>query len=41
MPLTKKQKEDAVEVLANEIGEHSVILLSDFTGMSVETMRRP
>jgi len=37
MPLTKKQKETAVEVLASEIGEHSVILLSDFTGMSVET----
>jgi large subunit ribosomal protein L10 len=37
MPLTKKQKEAAVEVLAAEIGGHSVVLLSDFTGMSVET----
>lgn len=37
MPLTKKQKESAVEALADEIGRHSVILLSDFTGMSVET----
>jgi large subunit ribosomal protein L10 len=37
MPLTKKQKEDQVEALVNEIGKHSVVLLSDFTGMSVET----
>lgn len=37
MPLTKKQKEIAVEALVNEIGDHSVVLLSDFTGMDVET----
>jgi large subunit ribosomal protein L10 len=37
MPLTKKQKEDAVEELVREIQEHSVILLSDFSGLNVET----
>jgi large subunit ribosomal protein L10 len=37
MPLTKKQKEDAVEELASEIRDHSIVLLSDFTGMNVET----
>jgi large subunit ribosomal protein L10 len=35
--MTRKQKEDEVEALANEIGDHTVVLLSDFTGMSVET----
>ncbi len=37
MPLTKEQKEAAVDALASEIGEHSIVLLSDFTGMNVET----
>lgn len=37
MPLTRKQKEDAVDALVSEIEEHSVVLLSDFTGMNVET----
>jgi large subunit ribosomal protein L10 len=35
--MTRKQKEDAVETLAKEIGQHTVVLLSDFTGMNVET----
>jgi len=37
MPLTRKQKEDAVDALANEFKDHTVLLLSDFTGMNVET----
>jgi large subunit ribosomal protein L10 len=37
MPRTRKQKEDAVDALLSEIEEHSVVLLSDFTGMNVET----
>jgi large subunit ribosomal protein L10 len=37
MPLTKKQKEAAVDELARAIEAHSVILLSDFTGLNVET----
>jgi large subunit ribosomal protein L10 len=37
MPLTKKQKEAAIDELVREIQEHSVILLSDFTGLNVET----
>lgn len=37
MPRTRKQKEEAVDALATEIGGHSIVLLSDFTGMNVET----
>lgn len=37
MPLTREQKEAAVDELASEIEEHTTVLLSDFTGMNVET----
>ena len=37
MPRTRKEKEAAVDALLSEIEEHSVVLLSDFTGMNVET----
>jgi large subunit ribosomal protein L10 len=35
--MTRKQKEDAIEALAAEIQDHTVLLLSDFTGLDVET----
>jgi large subunit ribosomal protein L10 len=35
--MQRKQKEAAVEELAGELGKHSIIYLSDFTGMDVET----
>ena len=37
MPRTREQKEAAVDALVTEIEEHSIVLLSDFTGMNVET----
>jgi large subunit ribosomal protein L10 len=43
MPKTKKEKEAMVEQLAKELEGHTVVLLSDFTGMTVATateMRR-
>jgi large subunit ribosomal protein L10 len=43
MPMTKAQKEAVVDELAKDLEGHTVILLSDFTGMNVATaseMRR-
>lgn len=37
MPMRRQQKEAIVEELAEQIGENSVVLLSDFTGMDVAT----
>lgn len=37
MPMRKPQKETIVEELAEQLEKHSVILLSDFTGMDVAT----
>jgi large subunit ribosomal protein L10 len=37
MPLQRHQKEAAVERLEKKLEKHEVILLSDFTGMNVET----
>ena len=37
MPMRKQQKEAVVEELAEQLKKHSVILLTDFTGMDVAT----
>jgi large subunit ribosomal protein L10 len=37
MPMRKEQKEAIVEELAEQLGKNSVLLLTDFTGMDVET----
>jgi large subunit ribosomal protein L10 len=37
MPMQKNRKKAIVEELTGELGKHNIILLSDFTGMDVET----